>query len=197
MFPNDEIAKLPQAGGRDVQVAFLLPYYPKKSGAQDDNSRRLLQLKEGDVAAIKYFADLLVKALGQRVQKASFIAIPSHTVGPANLKGGIRQLIARVGGIDHSDAFVRAVAVTKSATADSGKRPTAEEHYNSFRVADARAITGKSIILLDDVVTRCATMTGAYKKLMEASAKSVSCLALTRTSYPDTPLTDLLDGIPF
>ena len=61
----------------------------------------------------------------------------------------------------------RAVAVQKSSTAAPGTRPSARDHLNSFRI-EPHAIQPKRIVIIDDVVTRGATMLAAISAVSEA-----------------------------
>ena len=72
-------------------------------------------------------------------------------------------------GLGTSNACLKRVqAVQKSAFAKPGQRPTAQEHYDSMKV-DGGSLTERGrIILVDDVVTRGATMLGAASRVAEA-----------------------------
>lgn len=102
----------------------------------------------------------------------------------------------------------RAEAVAKSATADSKDRPTAAKHYASMKVTldpnrDAhtegplgelvRAELGPlpKLLLVDDVITRGATMLAASSVLLDAIPDAiVLAFAVVRTNsdLPETPL---------
>jgi len=98
----------------------------------------------------------------------------------------------------------RRLAVTKSAFAAVGQRPSVLEHYASFAVEHSlpgRALVrqcagagGLQLTLVDDVITRGRTLLAAARRLHEAfpSAK-ISALALLRTLGPDETLRRVFD----
>lgn len=54
----------------------------------------------------------------------------------------------------------------------------AENLKNAFAVTEAKALKGKNILLVDDILTTGATMAECAKVLREAGAKSVRGLVL-------------------
>jgi predicted amidophosphoribosyltransferase len=78
----------------------------------------------------------------------------------------------------------RVVALRKSAT--SHDKPTAIEHYNSLHVRTQKTLSEpKEILLIDDIVTRGATILGAANRLKEAFPKSsIRAFAAMRTMTP-------------
>ena len=58
----------------------------------------------------------------------------------------------------------RSHAVNKSATSPPGERPTALAHYESIR-AERALISPEKLLLVDDVITRGATMLGCANRL--------------------------------
>ncbi|MBI4182083.1 MAG: hypothetical protein HY520_03900 [Candidatus Aenigmarchaeota archaeon] len=63
--------------------------------------------------------------------------------------------------------LVRTEALPKAATSAAAKRPKAADHYRTLRVQRDLA-EPRDILLVDDVVTRGATMLGAASRLQEA-----------------------------
>jgi len=73
-------------------------------------------------------------------------------------------------------------AVTKSATAAPGQRPSPDEHYDSLAVMPKLLPSGAKIVIVDDVVTRGATFLACYFRLKQAHPDiQVVCFALVRT----------------
>lgn len=80
--------------------------------------------------------------------------------------------------------LVRTRAVTKSATAGPGSRPTAEDHYHSLAINSTRPLLPERprFVLVDDVVTRGATFLAGFARLREVfPASEVMCFAVVRT----------------
>lgn len=71
--------------------------------------------------------------------------------------------------------------VRKSAYAAPGERPSADEHFSSLAVGTVLAVPAR-ILLVDDVVTRGATLRGAASRLRESLPKAeIRAFALVRT----------------
>ena len=77
----------------------------------------------------------------------------------------------------------RATALRKSATAEPRKRPKAIDHYHTLRVAsESSLILPSRLCLVDDVVTRGATLLGAFARVRDAFPNAdISAFALVRT----------------
>lgn len=60
----------------------------------------------------------------------------------------------------------RTVAVKRSSTAAPGERPGVREHYDSFRIKPLLAVPER-VVLVDDVVTRGATMVACGTRILE------------------------------
>lgn len=90
-------------------------------------------------------------------------------------------LLAQGFGSDVEALIERQEPVLKSATARPGDRPPPSTHFNSMRCVlggDAERV----FVLIDDVVTRGATLLGAAGRLLEAWPRSrVVALAAIRT----------------
>jgi predicted amidophosphoribosyltransferase len=80
----------------------------------------------------------------------------------------------------------RATAVPRSSRSKAEARPSAEKHFASFEISD-HFMENETFILVDDVVTRGATLLGAAARLREAfPANSIEAFAMVRTiSDPD------------
>jgi hypothetical protein len=92
----------------------------------------------------------------------------------------------------------RAYAITKSAWAGSGQRPDAQQHYDSLavRAVDLISLVGRRVIIVDDVITRGATMVGAFQRLREVCPPStdIRCFALIRSMGSDE-ITEIINPI--
>jgi hypothetical protein len=81
--------------------------------------------------------------------------------------------------------LLRRQAVAKSAFARRGARPAVEEHYDSFVVASRSGEPPMRITLIDDVITKGATLLAGASRLAEAfPGATVRAFALIRTQYP-------------
>ncbi len=168
--------------GEFLAVYYITLYWPvRKGGDQQVDSLQILRLKNGNPDAARYFAPKLRSALAGDRQKY-VVAMPPHTVGCASESGGLRQLLRLVPGVhDLSDCLIRHTQVPDSVFSGRGMRPTAEAHRNSMRVNNPEKLKNRNLVLLDDVVTRGATMSGASLVLELAGARSVTCLSISST----------------
>jgi len=81
--------------------------------------------------------------------------------------------------------LLRRQAVAKSAVARRGARPGVLEHYDSFVVAARADEPPRRITLIDDVITKGATLLAGASRLAEAfPGTTVRAFALVRTQYP-------------
>lgn len=89
-------------------------------------------------------------------------------------------------GRDVASCLVRDKPVPKAASSIPSERPTAIEHYESMSV-QGRLSKPDEILLVDDVITRGATLLGAANRLAEAFPQTrIRAFAVMRTiSNPD------------
>ena len=77
--------------------------------------------------------------------------------------------------------LIRAKAVPKATLSSPSERPTAEQHYESISVQSSLCKPDE-IVLIDDVVTRGATLLGSANRLAEAFPDShIRAFAAMRT----------------
>ncbi len=87
----------------------------------------------------------------------------------------------------------RVCAVTKSATAAPGARPTVGRHYESFLI-ESTPTAPESIVIVDDVVTKGRTLLAAASRLHEAFPHArIRAFALLRTMGMGAGIQKLLD----
>lgn len=88
-------------------------------------------------------------------------------------------------GCEVAECLVRVKPLPKSATSAASSRSTAAQHFESLEVQEILA-QPKSILLIDDVVTRGATLFGAANRLAESypDAQIAAFAALRTISNP-------------
>lgn len=92
-----------------------------------------------------------------------------------------RALVQHGVGSETWPGLSRIYAVSKSATAAKGWRPTVERHYDSFRLKPLE-LRPASVVLIDDVVTRGRTLLAAATRVREAFPEAqIRAFALLRT----------------
>lgn len=87
-------------------------------------------------------------------------------------------------GMDIVAMLERHSAVPKSATAAFGQRPGPQQHYDSLAIAPTPPLPAPQhhIVIVDDVVTRGATLLASYARISEICPEvMISCFALIRT----------------
>jgi ComF family protein len=72
------------------------------------------------------------------------------------------------------------VRYTPSQTMQASKEARRENIQGAFRVADAQAVQGKAILLIDDIATTGSTLNEAARALKEAGAEAVWALVAAR-----------------
>lgn len=78
-----------------------------------------------------------------------------------------KALVAEGFGSKVVPCLTRSKPVTKAAASPASERPTAEQHYDSLIVQGALS-KPQEIVLIDDVVTRGATLVGCSNRLRDA-----------------------------
>jgi len=87
----------------------------------------------------------------------------------------------------------RVKSVPKSASSLPTERPTPIDHYNSFRINGSLSEPDE-IVLVDDVVTRGATLLGAANRVVEAFPKTrIRAFAVMRTISNPSDFIQLYD----
>jgi hypothetical protein len=119
--------------------------------------------------------------------KALLVPVPGHSPisHPSAVWPAARlcsELSTKGLGFGSEKLLERVELVPKSATANPGERPMPEDHYQSVAVKQIPLGTFQSITLVDDVVTRGATLIGIAEKVEESfPGVPVRAFALVRT----------------
>ena len=178
-------------GGAEVLCAACLESPPLFRQARaaliyDDASKALiLRFKHGDqLQAVRVLTPWLAEAGAELIAQADvFVPVPLHRW--RLLKRRYNQsalLAARLARQSGKAAAVDAL-VRVRATPPQGHLKRAERAANvrgAFRVRDARAIAGKRVLLVDDVMTTGATLNACAGALLDAGALSVDVLCVAR-----------------
>jgi len=160
-------------------VMFFGDYWRNDRRADSDTfSKQILQLKQPDEKAIGEFLNMLGSAALPEFD--AIACVPTHRFDPQY--SGVRELgqrlALRLSAIDATRCLFRTVNVPKNAY---GANRRAYIHLESVVVRDGELVAGKTVLLLDDVLTTGSSMRARCWLLNEAGAKEVRPLALART----------------
>lgn len=86
----------------------------------------------------------------------------------------------------NEECLTRVIPLPRSSTSLASNRPKTIQHYDSLQVRES-LLEPKEIVLVDDVITRGATVMGAVNILLEAFPKALIrvFVAMRTTSDPD------------
>lgn len=180
-----------------VSCGTYFVYRPRGDEEIHVQSRRLCYaLKEGNENLINRAAARIAEDAGVRgvqgVLGKDAVLVPMPRSSP--LKKGTLwptrlladALVARRMGQRVLPLLERVQAVLKSSTSPPGQRPTAADHFASIEVNPQAPLDGQRVVVIDDVITRGATMLAAQSRLLAAySHLSVSGFAFVRTMSYD------------
>jgi phosphoribosylpyrophosphate synthetase len=170
---------------------YIRDYIPKYWGIEDDFSELILWFKNISGLSSKAKRDLIddfVDKLIDIIVKNSIkpdVVIPIPPSQAYKISEGLKllaeELSIRLNAENYTGALERIVTVRKSSTSIGLERPKFEEHYESFDVNQIFDLTGKRVLLIDDVYTLGNTSRAAAAKLFEAGAKEIWILTLAKT----------------
>ncbi len=194
-----------------LEFGSLLSYSPYGSSEEEKKSKSAmtelkqdLMIRNLDIPMSQYVSDkilaeiaqlpfayffkdnpILVPVPGSGLMKAGSLWVPDR-LAKALYKNGLGKGVTRY--------LERKYAVTKSATCSPKMWPKAEEHYKSFAVHKL-IVNPKEILLVDDIVTRGATLLGGANKLKDAfpDVRIRAFAAMRTTSSEPTPFKQIDD----
>jgi len=137
---------------------------------------------EGERARARHLGDLLIPLLPLGVRVDTVVPVPLH---PTRLRErGFNQamLLARRFSASLDDISVVEIARTGSVTPQVGlsSAERTANVANAFVVPDVKAVDGRNLVLIDDVITTTATVTACATALAEAGAHTIRCLSIAR-----------------
>jgi hypothetical protein len=168
-----------------IPTIYLHNYHPwgihKLMGGNSSNYDRtsglILDFKEGKKHAITHFTTEIENMLDTNF---GICVVPSHD--PAKATGPLHvmtaQLATIVGRNDMSNQLVRHTKINKLA---GGGTRNKQVHLDSIKVAKPKLVTGKKILLLDDVSTTGNSIDACRELLMNAGATYVWGLVIGKT----------------
>ena len=144
----------------------------------DNYCAKILDLKRGEEHAINFFYDKL-KVLLKGV--FCICVVPSHD--PEKTISGIRLLAQKLADSsnDITDCTGCVIRKFKIPKLSAGGNRNSLLQYMSIEIRDVDEIHGKTVVLLDDVMTTGNSMKAGMDRILEAGAVKVLCFALAQT----------------
>ena len=145
----------------------------------DSFSSIILDFKKGYAPVIEEFRKSVAKELGSDFPVC---VVPSHIASVDNSMSPTARLakglVKSNNLIDATNCILRVRSISKLSR--GGNRDLAV-HLNSVKVVNSDVIKGKTVLLLDDVMTTGNSLGACRQLLLRAGAKNVLCLALAKT----------------
>ena len=181
-----------------IEFASYLAYTPRPTNQDQRLSKNItLTLKEDEFLSKPQISisEFLVRELVKNMSSMPFLDFfqskPTLVPTPSSslTKPGTLWVPARIAnamvknGLGSSvvGSLVRVKALPKSATSAPDDRPTAKDHYESM-ATQKHMKELEDIVLIDDVITRGATLIGAANRLAESYPKArIRAFAMIRT----------------
>lgn len=187
---------------QELKFGSLLSYSPNGHGVTDVRSRDyMVAVKQDGIVLVDgkplQMSTYVAREVKQNLEPFStlfeatpvLVPTPSSSLkkpGSLDVPSAIAQALHKEGlGTQVSECLVRTKPLPKSATSLAANRSTTVQHYDSLEVQDILD-NPDSILLVDDVVTRGATLLGAANRLIETypGARISAFAALRSVSNP-------------
>ena len=150
-----------------------------RNSSFDHNSSLILDFKKNYPGAIEWFQNTIAGLIGNDFPVC---VVPSHEASVDNSNSSTatlaKGLVKSNNLIDATNCVQRFRTIQK--LANGGDR-NLEVHVNSIHIVNPELIEGKTILLLDDVMTTGNSLRACRKLLLDAGAENVFCLALAQT----------------
>lgn len=191
-----------------IDFGSLLSYSPHGVGAKDRASKQTMYAIKGDrMNGNIHMSEYIARDMSNRLDRLPFAefftgrptlvpAPKSSLTRPGSL--WVPQRLARYmqeyGLGVQAEYLERRRMVEKSSTSAPGERPKPQDHYESMEVRDTLSDHPDEIVIVDDVITRGATLIGAAGKLAEAFPSArIRCFAALRTVSKPGKFKDIFD----
>lgn len=182
-----------------LEFGALLTYTPRGTTSNAIHSKGVMQALKRDTYVGKTSAILMSEWVARKVKQkmtelpfvpffhpnSILVPVPKSSLMQPNtlwVPERIANALVSVGiGKQVVSCLIRAKAVPKAALSSPKERPTAEQHYESMSVQGSLC-NPDEIVLIDDVVTRGATLLGCTNRLIDAFPQcNIRAFAAMRT----------------
>ncbi len=191
----------------ELSFASLLAYDPHDhSTSGKKHSTEVVNIKQDKKERLRLFA-LRLRESAEAESLRNFLGnnaifVPVPRSAPMSTEGALwpslricEEIIAVRFCFTIASCLKRITPVPKSAFSQPVDRPTAQEHFASFAVVPS-AITNERIIIVDDVVTRGATLFAAASRIQEAFPEcSIVSFAMVRAGVTIMPPENMLKPV--
>jgi hypothetical protein len=164
------------------KISYFGLYHPYNQGNNPEFDRfsgRVLDLKSNKDGAVDYFFEQLKNVDFNGTE--AIVIVPSHT--PQNKMSTVKKLAQKLakykGWIDASDCAVRTHEIAKLA---SGGDRSLNTHLGSLKIMHQHLITGKNVLVLDDVTTSGNSLFATMKLLKDNNVNSTWSYAIAKTN---------------
>jgi predicted amidophosphoribosyltransferase len=177
---------------KGVKIVALSAYYSKTQNpathSNDEHSKNIIKFKSGDPDAVNYFASILIPLLhGSSLKQSNFYiaTVPSSTQGKAH--PGFTQLIKLLSAefrIENPNSNILKRTESKTPAHLGGSR-SKTDLLNTMGLSTelSKKISGKSVLLLDDVTTTTNSLKAGIDLLINAKAHVIVAIALGKTQH--------------
>lgn len=180
----------------EIQFGSLLTYTPRGNHTEHYKSRTVMRNLKND--EVLQSGNLMSTSIAQTIQRnlkkypfsdyfsEKTMLVPTPTSSLIKRDGlwvpqRITSALANVGLGINEECLIRETPLPRSSTSLASDRPKAIQHYNSIRVRES-LLEPQDIVLVDDVITRGATVLGAVNRLAEVFPKAkIRVFAVMRT----------------
>ena len=184
-------ARCPSCAGKPLFFARAVAPCRYEGGVRE----MILRFKlAGHRALAKPLSELLIEHLaeaGLTGQADAVVPVPLHWRRMLSRGFNQSQLLARYVaahfGLPVLNGHLKRVAATRSQTTRS-KTQRMRQLRGAFSVRRPKAITGRTLLLIDDVMTTCATAAECSRELLDAGARKVYVATIARTMRTEVPV---------